>query len=317
MSEEHASRPLTRRELLQGAGALALAPLASRLSVAVSPEKPFRFVHITDIHIEPELDAPKGVALCVRKILQLDPRPEFVITGGDHPFDLLTCTRERADVQFKLLAEALKPLEMPVFHTVGNHDVYGWNPRSPASPADPLYGKRMFEERVADSRTYRSFDRHGWHFIILDDIQRTNRDWFAMVDDAQLQWLKADLAKAGPTCPKIVVVHVPLFTIFSQYYAGSTFPSPNTLICQNGKQVHELLRGHNVKIVLQGHTHVVEDCSYLGTRYLTAGSVCGEWWKGPRLGVHPEGFSVVDCSAGDARWTYHPYGWRSPALRRL
>jgi len=44
-------------------------------------------------------------------------------------------------------------------------------------------------------------------------------------------------------------------------------------------------------------------------RYITGGAICGDWWKGKRLGVHPEGFSVVSVSGDDLTWRYVPYGW--------
>src|SRR2546429_2718535 len=157
--------PLTRRELLSGALAAAL---ASKLPASTSPPRKTRFVHFTDLHIQPELGAADGVAMAVRKLLSLKPRPDFVVTGGDHVMDVLKASIGRAKLQFDLLEEALKPLEMPVYHTIGNHDPYGWDLRDESVSRDPGYGKKMFEERVAKGPTYRSFDHKGWHFAILD-----------------------------------------------------------------------------------------------------------------------------------------------------
>ena len=57
----------------------------------------------------------------------------------------------------------------------------------------PQYAKKMFEDRIG-ARTYSSFDRKGYHFIILDSIFPTDdRQWEGRVDDAQLQWLASDL----------------------------------------------------------------------------------------------------------------------------
>ena len=75
----------------------------------------------------------------------------------------------------------------------------------------------------------------------------------------------------------------------------------------------DLLRTRSVKLVLQGHTHVVESIEYLGTRFFTAGAVSGDWWKGWRLGVHPEGFTVLDFSKDDVAVKYVPYGWKARA----
>ena len=81
------------------------------------------------------------------------------------------------------------------------------------------------------------------------------------------------------------------------------------MIVRNGKEVRELFLGHNVRLVLQGHTHTVEESVYAGTRYITGGSICGDWWRGPRLGIHPEGLVVADLEGAEMRWKYVPYGW--------
>jgi 3',5'-cyclic AMP phosphodiesterase CpdA len=304
---------VSRRELLAGGAALALAPIAKAAGSSARQGSRFRFVHFTDPHIQPELGADLGVARAVQKVLSLSPRPVFVVTGGDHVMDVNEGTRERTDLQFRLLNEALKPLEMPVYAAIGNHDIYGWSGGSAASETDPMYGKRMFEERFAKHPTYFSFDHKGWHFVILDSVQAPKaRDWHGRIDDDQLTWLANDLEKTGKR-PSIVATHIPILTLFPQYADGTTKAPSDKLIVANGKEVQALLQKHPVKVVLQGHTHVVEACDYLGTRYITGGAVSGEWWKGPRLGVHHEGFMVYDVDGADVRATYTPYGWTARA----
>src|SRR5437764_6531173 len=118
---------ISRRGFIGGlAGGLA----GLAIPAPAEPEvRRFRFVHFTDLHIQPELGAADGVAMAVRKLLSLKPRPDFVVTGGDHVMDVLKASIGRAKLQFDLLEEALKPLEMPVYHTIGNHDPYGWESR--------------------------------------------------------------------------------------------------------------------------------------------------------------------------------------------
>ena len=306
---------ISRRSLITGVASLALSHRSlgsSRLEPA-KPRSSFRFIHFTDLHIQPELGAVDGVALAVSKIQTLRPRPDFILTGGDHVMDALRVSRPRADLQFKLFAEALRPLEMPTYSTVGNHDIYGWSDHSPALAQDPLYGKRMFEEHIAKAPIYRSFDFGGWHFIILDSIQSRGKGWYGAINDSQLTWLKDDLSKAG-SAPKVVMTHVPVLTLAPQYIDGTTKAPNDGFILANGKDVKELIQGKNVKVVLQGHTHVVEDCDYLGTRYVTGGAVCGDWWKGYRLGVHPEGFMVYDVKGSHITNEYVTYGWKARSI---
>lgn len=302
---------VSRREILIGAAAASASVFlpASVFSATVSASH-LRFVHFSDIHIQPELGAEAGVALAVKKLLALRPRPEFVITGGDHVMDLLNVSHERADVQFKLLEEALKPLEMPVYSVIGNHDLFGWGNKSIDS-SDASYGKKMIEERVLKAPAYRSFDHAGYHFVLLDSVQPSEKtNWHGAIDDEQLTWLANDLDKAAMT-PTVVVSHVPVMTLANQYIDSTTAAATDTLLLANGKEVKEILQKHHVLGVMQGHTHVVENCEYLGTQYITGGAVCGDWWKGWRLGVHPEGFMVVDLGPNGLKSTYTPYGWKA------
>ena len=301
---------LTRRNLLQAGVAAALAPIFNAAEATPGFRRTTRFVFLTDLHIQPELGAQEGVSLAVKKILGLHPRPDFVLTGGDHVMDLLKGDHHRADVQFQCLKEAMRPLEMPIYGVIGNHDVFGWGNKR-ADQRDAEYGKRMLEERFLHSSAYRSFDIAGWHFALLDGVQPEPKiGWHGSLDDAQLSWLDQDLGSVGDR-PKIIVSHFPAMTLFPQYTDGATAAATDTLVLSNGKDLQQLCAKHQVKAVFQGHTHVVEDCSYLGTRYITGGAVCGDWWKGWRLGVHPEGFMIVDLSPTEFKTTYVSYGWNA------
>ena len=145
---------------------------------------------------------------------------------------------------------------------------------------------------------------------MLDSIQAKGRDWTSGLDDDQLNWLKGNLASAKGA-PTVLMTHMPAMSLINQYTAGTTAPTTGELLLSNGKELFNLIQGHNVKVVLQGHTHVVEACEYLGTQYITGGAVCGEWWKGPRLGVHPEGFMVYDVDGDAIRHQYVAYGWKA------
>jgi 3',5'-cyclic-AMP phosphodiesterase len=79
-------------------------------------------------------------------------------------------------------------------------------------------------------------------------------------------------------------------------------------------EVIDVLLNHNVRCVLQGHTHINEEIDFRGIQFSTSGAVCGDWWKGPRAGS-PEGFSVVSLSAdGNVRREYKPYGFHALGL---
>jgi 3',5'-cyclic AMP phosphodiesterase CpdA len=203
---------------------------------------------------------------------------------------------------------------IPIHHVIGNHDVFGRDPASGVAISDPLYGKKAFEQRF-NTKTYRSFDHQGYHFIILDSIQITpDRDFDALIDPAQLDWLRDDLATMTFGAPIIVACHVPLVSSAAQYappYDKAVKPGLHTFLLGNSYKVLSLLEGHNVIAVLQGHTHINETVYWRDTPYITSGAVCGNWWRGSRWGT-PEGFTVLELADGTARWHYETYGWKSP-----
>lgn len=298
-------------------GTEALLPgLASSSRLFSEAESPgsFDFIFFTDTHIEPELNASHGCAMCFSKIRAL--KPEFAINGGDHVFDAMGVAARRANELFDLYDKTEQMLGVPLYHTIGNHDLFGVLTQSGARPSDPWYGKKMYEDRVG-RKTYYSFDYKGYHFVVLDSIQPTqDRLWDARVDGVQLAWLDGDLAHVGPLKPIIIVIHVPLVSGFGTY---STKREPesrySTVAVGNSAEVLANFEGYNVLAVLQGHLHVNETVSYKGVRYVTCGAVCGNWWHGPHMGF-PEGFTVVSLREGKIEWRYETYGFKSVDPRK-
>jgi 3',5'-cyclic-AMP phosphodiesterase len=309
---------LDRRKFLQLAGvtgAVAAIGGPSALNWAAVNPAPgsFDFVFFTDTHIEPELDAPHGCDMCYRKIAAL--KPEFAIMGGDLVYDALAVSSKRANMVFNLYMKTEQALQMPIYHTIGNHDAFGILTRSGVAPTDPEYGKKMYEDRIG--KTYYSFDRKGYHFVVLDSIQPTeDRLWEARVDEKQLGWLADDLKSVGPQVPVIIVIHVPLVTAFANYAERIAAKEKyNTLTVANAPEVLAKFQGYNVIAVLQGHTHVTEFVEHKNTKFITSGAVCGNWWHGPRLGV-PEGFTMVSLRDGKIATHYETYGFQSVDPRK-
>src|SRR5277367_5599632 len=299
---------INRREflLLTGATGLSTALGAASASAAAAGDpvkagaEDFTFLFITDTHIQPELNAAQGCDQCFNKARTI--KSDFAIQGGDHVFDSLGVSRDRASSLFDLYGKTEQDLGMKIYHTIGNHDCLGVYPASGVSPSDPLYGKKIFEDRFG--KAYYSFDHKGVHFIVLDSIGITeDRAYEGRVDAAQLAWLAADLKALPASTPIIVSVHIPLVTAFDSYVAPpATPPAHHGLSVANAYEVIASFEGHNVLGVLQGHTHINERVIWKGVPYTTSGAVCGNWWHGVRLG-NPEGFTVVRVEKG--RLTTH------------
>jgi 3',5'-cyclic AMP phosphodiesterase CpdA len=268
---------------------------------------------MTDLHMRDRNRAAEGIALAVAKVRSLRPRADMVIVGGDAGDGLMAGDSAAALKTFQALEDAFKPLEVPVHWVVGNHDIIGWG-RSGADASDPSYGKSTFTERFIKGSSYRALEHKGWKIILLDSIQKSpdgaSQPYVAAIDDRQMDWLKSQL-NALSGSPAILVTHAPMLSSYFIYndgpYAAPKFP----MVLQNAKELHELLKDYPVKAVLQGHTHVRENVVYAGRQHITSGAVCGNWWQGPRFGIDPEGFSVIDLRGDSVEWSYLPTGFRA------
>ncbi len=267
----------------------------------------FRFVFMTDIHVQPELSANEGLAAATDKVNELS--PDFVITGGDLIMDALGQTFERADSLYDMYIDLSQGFDMPLYNTIGNHEVFGLYEESGISPQHGQYGKAMFLDRMNYEKTYYSFNHKGWHFIILDGIGFTpERKYYGVIDSTQLSWIKQDLENVNRETPIVISSHIPFTTVWGQMQNGPTYAASESSVITNALDVLTLFADHNLKLVLQGHLHEVEEIKFRGVTYITAGAVCGGWWKGDREGF-PEGFAVIDVAGKDFTWSYQTYGW--------
>ena len=299
----------TRRDFLALLGATGLASAEPRSLFAASPE-PFTFLFVTDAHLQPELNGVIGTGMAFKKARTF--KADFAIQGGDHVFDALGVPKQRALALFDLYDKTEQDLGLKVYHTVGNHDVLGIYPASGIAPTDPQYGKKLFEDRFG--KRFYSFDHKGHHFIVLDSIGITDDHAYeGRIDADQLKWLAADLAALPKSTPIIVTVHIPLVSAFASYVPALMAPPKHpSLTVANANEVLALFEGHNVIGVLQGHTHINENVEYKGINYVTSGAICGNWWKGTRMGT-PEGFTVVNVTNGRMTTRYETYGFKSVA----
>ncbi len=303
------SHTVTRRDLLTGS--ITLAVSGSLITSAdAAKTRDFSFVHVTDTHIQPELGATEGVRKAFAAIRALKEKPAFALIGGDIVMDAAMVDRARTDAVYDLWQSVAAELSLPLYYTVGNHDVYALGGSAPVSKDNPEWGKGMWQKRTGVKNRYDTFDFGGYRFVMLDSVQiAEGGKWWGQFDAEQMTWLDNLLRRTGRTMPLMFLTHIPVMTLFGQYTGGTTQALSDAMIVKNGREFVELIQPYNAQAVLQGHTHVVEVCEYLGTRYITGGAVCGDWWKGKRLGVHPEGFTVFTVANGNLSHRYVPYGW--------
>lgn len=266
----------------------------------------FSVAFLTDIHLQPEANAVKGFSVAIDKVNKL--KPDFIITGGDLIMDALGQSFGRADSLYKLYTEVIKKAKCPVYNTMGNHEIYGIYKSSGADPLNPEYGEKMFEKRLGNS--YYSFEHKGWKFMIINSVEDTRKgEYVGLADTVQLSWIESELKKTDPATPIVLSSHIPFITAYTQKYEGSTLASDSSTVVSNSKEILDLFRGYNLKLVLQGHLHTVEDIYIDNVHFITGGAVSGRWWKGPNMEFE-EGFIYLTFHPEDFQWKYVDYGWK-------
>ena len=308
---------VSRRGLLAGAvAATAGYALGKPQPVMMAePRRALRVAFMTDVHLDTNATCYRGFINCLKRIHSLNERPDFIIQGGDLIFDGLTRDEGNVQRQYAAAREILdRHCTIPVQHVIGNHDVWGWmNPSASGISADPKYGKGWWAMWTGYRNTYRSFDRNGWHFVLLDSVMPAKRTGYvARLDHEQLQWLTQDLAKTPASTPVCIVSHVPILSIAATFFGPSEqsghWHVPCSLMHIDARPLKNLFAKHrNVKVCLSGHIHMADRIEYNGVKHYGIGAVSGAWWRGKMQETPPQ-FGLVDLyTDGSVHTTYVNY----------
>ncbi len=306
----------SRRGLLTGAIAAAAGsalglPSRSGSSRKQNPERLLRIAYITDVHLEVNYRCAKTFVKVLKQINAMDDRPDLIIQGGDLIMDALNRPAISVAHQYGVAREILaRHNKIPIQHVIGNHDIWGWNLAAGNDiTSDHRYGKRWWLEWTGYTSTYRSFDRKGWHFVLLDSIVPDGRGYAAKLDDAQAAWLAQDLAQTPADMPVCVVSHAPIMStgamFFGQGEQQGNWHVPRSLMHIDARWIKDLLVKHpNVKACLSGHIHMQDRIDYNGVKHFGVGAVCGAWWRGP-MQETPAQYAIVDFyDNGNAHTTF-------------
>lgn len=310
---------MDRRSLLKnlGLGALIGVLPGTRAVAAITDNiiKPrkrvLRFAHLTDVHLEPEMRAPEGLAKCLYHIQSQQDAPAFIMNTGDCIMDALKQPKDRVEVQWKLWHGLMKSdNSLPLEYCIGNHDCWG-----AGQTTDPLYGKKYALEMMRLAKPYRSFDKAGWHFIVLDSIQpKKDGVWYTChLDDEQFAWLEKDLA--GTKLPVIIFSHVPIVSaatvvVDNKFKEDTGYQLGVASMHTDAARLIALFDQHpNIKLCMSGHIHLYEQVTYNGVTYISNGAVSGNWWKGTRYRTN-NGYAMVNLyDDGSFENEYIAYGW--------
>lgn len=280
---------MKRKTFLHTTAAAIGGSLLPSLSFAEENKKAaIRVAHLTDIHLKPGIIPETGMAKAFQHVQQLKPGIDLIINGGDSIMDALEADKQKTETQWKLFKTILqKENNLPIYHTIGNHDIWGWFIKNDKPENDRLYGKQWATEMLELKSRYYSFTRSNWHFIVLDSVQLNPAGgYIGKLDAEQLEWLQEDLKNVPADKFICIVSHIPILSICSGLFFDKTETNGDLLIKRNLMHTDFLaikkifLKYPNIKTCISGHIHLQDEVEYLGIKYYCNGAVSGNWWGG-------------------------------------
>jgi 3',5'-cyclic AMP phosphodiesterase CpdA len=273
--------------------------------------EPFSFVHLTDTHVTGKRQGDRGYRACIESIRRLRPAPAFVLMGGDMAFDGGAHTKAEFEEQIRLFKKGSDALGIRWYPCMGNHDVLGWTSGRKVAADDPEIGKKMIMDRLGWEKSYYSFDHAGWHVVVLDCIDPVSTadgpSYRARIGREQLEWLAYDLGAAAGR-PTVAVTHIAAFCANHQI-AGDPACKGLGRVIEDTVELRTILERHQVKALLQGHSHRIEEYRLNGVWYLSSAAGSGAWWAGEWVGS-PPGYTVFRCEGDRLSWSHHSFDWK-------
>lgn len=289
-------------------------PAASAVHAATASSavpRSIRLAHFTDVHLDDVHKATDLLARCFRAVQSMEDPPEVILNGGDTIMDALGREKQDVAAQWQLWHQIVKSeCDLQIIHCIGNHDVWGAGDRD-----DALYGKGWALQEMQLRQPYYSLDRAGWHFVILDSTHPVDDGWYTgKLDDAQFDWLAADLAAVPADVPVLVMSHIPILTATAFYpeniREGDHLVPGGWMHIDFGRIKDLFARHQQVKVCISGHMHLLDRVDYNGVNYLCNGAVSGGWWGDPVYRDTRAGYAIIDLFAdGTVAREYVEFPW--------
>jgi len=303
----------------------------------------FSFIFFTDCHLtsQKSFNAEAGVKAAIDHMNRQ--KATLAISGGDLIMDALGACEPEARAQYQLCRELFAALNMPLFNTLGNHDLYGIYLDGVGDDAciveedDPLYGVGLYREYLGPD--YYSFNWGPYHFIVVNTIGQTKvhnnkgdtvRSYYGTVSREQVDWLKKDLSVIPALSPLILISHIPFLTAVHTFEGYSDYQVINYdlddpqvksythVVSNTAEVINDILAGHHLILALAGHHHHYEIVQWADNehdaKFVIGGSISGQWWQGDRLisgSSWPEGYVLVQLKKGHVQeLRYVSFDWR-------
>ena len=163
----------------------------------LSAQNKFSFIYLPDTHLEPDSAILANFDRIVKKVNKL--KPDFVITGGDMIYTAKNGDDKKAENLFDLMDEKFRMFNMPLYYTMGNHEVVGILPNSGIDKSHPKWGKRLYQKKYGNR--FQCFTQFGYKFFLLDGITilEDKMNYVLGVDAVQMEWIKNELKQTTKT----------------------------------------------------------------------------------------------------------------------
>jgi Icc protein len=219
--------------------------------------RPEHFVlHLSDTHfvgdgelLHERIDSDRNLKALFEGFAKSNARPEAIVFTGD------LADTGRADA-YRRLRDIVEPaaaeLGAQLIWVMGNHDERG------------AFRAGLLDQPATDLEPVdRVFDVNGLRIIALDSTVPGKHH--GELDDAQLEWLAAELATPAPDGTLLALHHPPL-------------PSPLGLIAlvelREQERLAEVIRGTDVRGILGGHLHYSTHSTFAGIPVSVASATC-------------------------------------------
>jgi hypothetical protein len=223
---------------------------ANRILITSQETDDFTFVVIGDIRMSFRGRPYSGQTMRMLNEIKMI-APFFVISVGDAYYGYGDSLQQFKD-EIDYFISTIKPLDMPFFNIIGNHDIAGRGDK-----------EKYVQERFGNF--YGSFDFGNSHFVMLDTDEKGRE---GRVYGDQLKWLERDLAANKNTGNIFVFMHRPLFSALVAETARGGFYADT----RDRDALTALFEKYGVKVVFAGHEHLFKDMTRGGIRYvITAG----------------------------------------------
>jgi 3',5'-cyclic AMP phosphodiesterase CpdA len=219
--------------------------------------RPEHFVlHLSDTHfvgdgelLHERIDSDRNLQALFEGFAKSNTRPEAIVFTGD------LADTGRADA-YRRLRDIVEPaaaeLGAELIWVMGNHDERG------------AFRAGLLDQPATDLEPVdRVFDINGLRIIALDSTVPGKHH--GELDDAQLEWLAAELATPAPDGTLLALHHPPV-------------PSPLGLIAlvelREQERLAEVIRGTDVRGILGGHLHYSTHSTFAGVPVSVASATC-------------------------------------------